>query len=173
MENFFETPIRLENIFIRTIEEKDNAPLAQLIRTTLKEFGANHPGTVYYDSTTDILYQQFQNKPGSVYYVATVENTVVGGGGIFPSNGLPADTCELVKMYLYPEVRGIGLGRALIQKCIDFATEAGFKKIYIETMPELKKALSVYEKFGFQFIDGPMGDTGHYGCELWMLKEMA
>jgi putative acetyltransferase len=39
-------------------------------------------------------------------------------------------------------------------------------------MPELKKALQVYEKFGWKFIDKPMGNTGHYGCQLWMLKEI-
>ena len=48
---------RLEQIIIRTIEEKDNVPVAQLIRRTLKEFGANHPGTVYYDQTTDHLFE--------------------------------------------------------------------------------------------------------------------
>jgi putative acetyltransferase len=39
-------------------------------------------------------------------------------------------------------------------------------------MPELKKALSVYEKFGFKFLNGPMGNSGHTGCSLWMLKEL-
>lgn len=168
----FKMAISLEEISIRTIEERDNEALAKLIRTTLKEFGANHPGTVYYDPTTDILFQQFQNASRSVYYVAEHENEIVGGGGIFPSNGLPEDTCELVKMYLYPQVRGIGLGKLLIQKCIAFAKETGFKNIYLETMPELKQALKTYEKFGFEYINGPMGNTGHFGCELWMLKKL-
>ena len=96
----------------------------------------------------------------------------MGGGGIFPSNGLPEDTCELVKMYLLPEARGIGLGRMLIQKCLDGARATGFKKIYLETMPELKQALKTYEKFGFQYLDGPMGNTGHFGCDRWMLMEL-
>lgn len=164
--------IRTEEINIRTIKERDNAALARLIRATLKEFGTNRPGTVYYDSSTDALFEQFQNTPSSIYYVAEYKNEIVGGGGIFPSNGLPQDTCELVKMYLYPQVRGIGLGKMFIQKCIDFAEEAGYKNIYLETMPELKQALKTYEKFGFEFINGPMGNTGHFGCELWMLKKL-
>lgn len=164
--------ISLDEIRIRTIEERDNEALAKLIRTTLKEFGANHRGTVYYDPATDILFQQFHNASPSVYYVAENENEIVGGGGIFPSNGLPEDTCELVKMYLYPQVRGIGLGKLLIQKCIAFAQQAGYKNIYLETMPELKQALKTYEKFGFEYINGPMGNTGHFGCELWMLKKL-
>ena len=161
----------LDQIKIRIIEEKDNASLAQLIRKTLKEFGANHPGTVYFDDSTDHLFEIFET-PRSVYYVAELSNEIVGGGGIFPTTGLPADTCELVKMYLYPRVRGIGLGSMLIQKCIDYAKEAGYKTIYLETMPELKQALKTYEKFGFEYIHHPMGNSGHFGCELWMLKRV-
>ena len=162
----------MEGITIRTIEEKDNAAIAHVIRTTLAEFGANHPGTVYYDKTTDSLYQVFKQTPRSIYFIAEKEGQVVGGGGIFPSTGLPEDTCELVKMYLVPEVRGLGLGRKIIQKCIAFAKKEGYQNIYLETMPELKKALSTYEKFGFEYIDHPMGNTGHFGCDLWMLGKV-
>ena len=167
-----EGTIALENISIRTIEEKDNAAMATIIRTTLKEFGANHPGTVYYDDTTDALFQLFAQTPRSIYYVAEQGNELVGGGGIFPSPGLPEDTCELVKMYLLKKARGKGLGKLLIQKALDFAKQAGYKNVYLETMPELKQALDTYAKFGFEYIDHPMGNTGHYGCELWMVKKI-
>ncbi|HWI93394.1 MAG TPA: GNAT family N-acetyltransferase [Flavisolibacter sp.] len=162
---------RLEDINIRVIDRKDNWPLAKLIRSTLKEFGANHPGTVYYDESTDHLLEVF-GTPRSIYYVAEFNREVVGGGGIFPTEGLPADTCELVKMYTYPYVRGIGLGSTLIKKCIDYAKEAGYKRIYLETMPELKQALKTYEKFGFEYLNHAMGNSGHFGCDLWMLKEL-
>ena len=46
----------------------------------------------------------------SVYYVAQYQDLILGGGGIFPSDGLPYDTCELVKMYLVPEARGLRTG---------------------------------------------------------------
>lgn len=163
--------IDLEEISIRTIEKHDNEALAKVVRDTLAEFGANRPGTVYYDETTDHLFEVFQT-PRSIYYVAEYMGEIVGGGGIYPSDGLDEDTCELVKMYLRKKVRGIGLGRHLIEQCIDFARQAGYKQIYIETMPELKQALKTYEKFGFEYIDHPMGNTGHFGCDLWMLKKL-
>lgn len=166
------TPTSLESFTIRQIEEKDNAAIAVIIRKTLEEFGANQPGTVYYDETTDALYQLFSQKPGSVYYVAENKNGIVGGGGIYPSDGLPADTCELVKMYLTKEARGIGLGKMLIQKALDFAKQAGYKNVYLETMPELQQALNTYAKFGFEYIDHALGNTGHFGCGLWMLKKL-
>lgn len=158
-------------IQIRTIEPADNPALATIIRSTLAEFGANHPGTVYYDSSTDALFQLFQT-PGSIYFVATRDQQLLGGAGIFPSDGLPAGTCELVKMYLIPSARGLGLGKQLIDKALEFAREAGYRQVYLETMPELGKAVSVYEKFGFRYLDAPMGNTGHFGCDIWMLKEL-
>jgi putative acetyltransferase len=159
-----------KNFHVRRIAPGDNKALANVIRTTLEEFGANKPGTVYFDETTDSLYELFQAAPASVYYVAEMDGEVVGGGGIFPSPGLPEDTCELVKMYLAKKARGIGLGKLLIEKAIDAAREKGFKSIYLETMPELKQALNTYEKFGFRYISGPLGETGHFGCELWMVR---
>ena len=158
-------------VTIRQIQETDNAAMATIIRTSLAEFGANKPGTVYFDPTTDALYQLFQ-KEGAAYFVAEKDGELVGGGGIYPTDGLPSGTCELVKMYLKRESRGIGLGKELIQKSIDFAKAAGYTQVYLETMPELKQALNTYAKFGFQYLTGPMGNSGHHGCTLWMLKEL-
>jgi len=158
-------------LIIRNICKEDNAAIASIVKNTLAEFGANHPNTVYYDPSTDALFEVFKT-PRSVYFVAELNGEVIGGGGIYPTDGLPEDTCELVKMYLLPQGRGIGLGRTLIEKCIAAAAENGFKKIYLETMPELKQALKVYAKFGFEYLRGPMGNSGHTGCSLWMLKEL-
>lgn len=158
-------------VFIRPIQQDDNPFLAKIVRDTLAEFGANHPGTVYYDATTDALHELFQ-KEGAAYFVAETDNEVVGGGGIYPTDGLPEDTCELVKMYLLPKARGTGLGKTLIDTSIAFAKEAGYKNVYLESMPELKQALKVYAKFGFEYLKGPMGNSGHTGCSLWMLKRL-
>ncbi|MBK6938417.1 MAG: GNAT family N-acetyltransferase [Chitinophagaceae bacterium] len=154
---------------IRPIQPADNPVIASIIRNTLEEFGANHPGTVYYDKTTDALYELFQ-KEKSAYFIAEKDGKIVGGGGTYPTDGLPADTCELVKMYLLPEARGTGLGSQLITICIEQAKTFGFNKIYLETMNELKAALKVYARMGFFYLDGPMGHSGHFGCPLWMIK---
>ena len=161
----------MSSITIREIIPSDNVSLAAIIRHALAEFGANHPGTVYFDPTTDNLYELFRT-PRSIYYTAIINEQVAGGAGIYPSDGLPAETCELVKMYLHPTARGKGLGKKLIEKALDFARSAGYKKVYLESMPELEKALSVYEKFGFYYLDGPLGNTGHYGCTKWMLLDI-
>jgi putative acetyltransferase len=160
-----------QKISLRFIQPSDNPALAKIVRDTMKEFGVDRPNTVYYDPTTDALYELFK-KERAVYNVAEVNGEIVGGGGIYPTDGLAEDTCELVKMYLVPHARGLGLGRILIEKCLQQAKDLGYKKVYLETMPELKQAMNVYAKFGFEYLKGPMGNSGHTGCELWMLKSL-
>ncbi|OGV10740.1 MAG: GNAT family N-acetyltransferase [Ignavibacteria bacterium RIFOXYB2_FULL_36_7] len=156
---------------IRFIEPKDNVALAAVIRAALTEFGANKPGTVYFDPTTDNLSALFET-PGSVYYVAEKDNEILGGCGIFPTVGLPDKTCELVKLYLAPGSRGTGLGKALMLKAMAWAKEAGYEQVYLETMPELSNAVTMYEKLGYNRLSKSLGNSGHDGCSIWMLKAL-
>lgn len=156
---------------IRQIQPGDNPELALIVRTALTEFGANKPGTVYYDESTDHLFELFQT-PGSCYFVAEEDMQLLGGAGLFPTPGLPEGWCELVKMYLRKEARGLGLGRKLIAHCLEEAKSRGYHTVYLETMPELRKAVAVYEKFGFEYLDGPVGNSGHFGCDVWMKKTL-
>ncbi len=159
----------MNNVFIRLIKQTDNLVIAKIVKDTLAEFGANHPDTVYYDPRTDRMFEEFQ-KERSIYYIAEMDREIVGGAGVYPTEGLPEDTCEFVKMYLLPKARGLGLGKTLIEKSLAYAREAGYKQVYLESMPELKQALKVYEKFGFSYLKGPMGNSGHTGCSLWMIR---
>ena len=163
---------KMEEVLIRNIELKDNASLAAIIRKSLEEFNAAKPGTVYFDTTTDHLFELFQSTPNSKYFVAELNGTVIGGAGIFPTENLPKGYCELVKMYLSKDARGLGLGRMMISKCLDTAKEMGFTNVYLESMPELSKAVKVYEKFGFSYLKEPLGNSGHCGCDIWMMKEI-
>ncbi len=161
----------MDNITIRPIQLSDNAELAKIIRGALEEFGANHLGTVYFDESTDRLSDVFlQHK--SAYFVAEKEGKILGGGGIFPTEGLPNDTCELVKLYLSNQARGLGIGKQLMQVCLETAVTSGFKKVYLETMPELTSAIPMYQKFGFKHLAAAMGNSGHHGCKVWMLKNL-
>ncbi len=156
---------------IRPIESGDNEALAKVIRTALAEFGANKPGTVYFDPTTDALFELFRTT-GSYYYVAIQDEKVIGGCGIFPTENLPQGTCELVKLYVAKEARGTGIGKQLMEQSMSWAKENGYTHVYLESMPELKKAVSIYEKVGFASLDHPLGNSGHDGCDIWMLKEL-
>jgi putative acetyltransferase len=161
----------MKNISIRPILEADNSDIAAIIRKILIEFGANKPGTVFFDPTTDNLFQLF-SVPDAAYYIAEADGKIVGGSGVFPTPGLPAGCCELVKLYLISEMRGQGLGLLLMEKCFQKAIDLGFTQMYLETMPEFRMAIGLYEKAGFSFLPGPLGQSGHFGCDLWMIKKL-
>ena len=159
------------NITFRPIEEKDNKGIANLIRGVFREFNIHRPGTVYFDPTTDNLYKLFRT-PGSEYWIAEEDGVIIGGCGVYPTPGLPERCAELVKFYLLASQRGKGTGRLLMEKTFDSARRNGYRQLYLESLPELSRAISLYEKAGFKFISGPMGNSGHFGCNIWMLKEL-
>lgn len=167
--NYYIRP--MESVNIRVLQTADDPIIANIVRNTLTEFGMNKPGTAYADPATDHLSTLF-DKPRAIYYVAEIDGQVIGGAGIHPLDGGPGEICELQKMYLLPEARGKGLAGKLITLCLQFAKEQGYTHCYLETSPELARARKVYEQFGFEYLSGPMGNTGHFGCDNWMLKAL-
>lgn len=161
----------MPNYTIRSIQAADNAALARIIRATFIEHKANTCGTVYEDPTTDDLYHLFQ-QPGAACLVACIEGKVVGCAGIFPTPGLPEGCCEFVKFYLAPEARGIGLGKALMNQCIQDAKQYGYTQMYLESLPAFSSAIHLYIKAGFTPLPAALGNSGHFGCNIWMIKQL-
>ncbi|RFC54179.1 GNAT family N-acetyltransferase [Brumimicrobium aurantiacum] len=157
------------NIHIRKIQPKDNPKIAKIIRQSLEEYDLAKPGTVYTDPTTDALFESFENIDKSVYFIATLNGEIIGGSGIFPTNNLPDGYAELVKIYLKNEYRGKGIGKQLMNKCIAYAKEQGYTHLYLESFPSLKEAIVLYEKIGFERVEKPLGDSGHFACDVWMV----
>lgn len=160
-----------EKITIREIIADDNAQIATIIRRSLEDFNAVKQGTVYFDTTTDHLFELFQTKSAK-YFIAEMNGKIMGGAGIYPTEGLPENTCELVKMYVSSAARRKGLGRMLLNRCMNEAKSNDFKIMYIETMPELINAIEMYKKNGFTFIPKALGNSGHTGCDLFMIKHL-
>ncbi len=161
----------MENLVIRDLRKADNPFIAKVIRTALEEFGVARPGTVYTDPTTDDLFLLFSQE-NSRYFIAEHKGSIVGGCGIFPTIGLEKDTVELVKLYVEASARNLGVGRVLMEKSIQAAKALGYRIVYLETMPELGKAITLYQRLGFQKLDHPLGASGHYACDLWMTKHI-
>lgn len=158
-------------MIIRKITSDDNAQMAAIIRNSLLEFNAAKPGTVYFDETTDYLSDVF-TKERSAYFVIEVNNEIAAGAGIFPTEGLRENVCELVKMYVSKKYRRNSYGQTLLEKCIEEAKKNGYEKIYLESMPELTNAIAMYEKNGFKKIAGSLGNSGHTGCDVFMIKDL-
>jgi putative acetyltransferase len=156
---------------VREIEQNDNETVARIIRTVMPEFGASGKGFAIHDKEVDDMYNSY-HKPRCAYFVCENNGVILGGGGIAPLEGGPSDTCELKKMYFLPEGRGKGLGEQVLTKCIEAARTAGFKYCYLETFNTMRRAMTLYEKNGFQKIPAALGNTGHFACDTFYRREL-
>ncbi len=161
----------MKNWNIRKIKKEDNQAVAKLIRSVFDELEIPKTGTAYEDPYLDLMFEEY-NKPKSVYFVVESEGEILGCAGIAPLENGDTEICELQKMYFLPEVRGLGIGTNMMELCLENARSFGFKKCYIETMPFMHAAQKLYKKSGFEYLDAPMGNTGHCSCPVWMLKKL-
>ena len=160
-----------DNIVIREITKADDKQIATVIREVLVELGAPKVGTAYEDAALDCMTETYSN-PKSIYFVIDADGKIIGGAGIAPLEAVEGNVCELQKMYFLPEARGTGLGSKMMQTCLEKAKALGFKQCYLETLPYMTSATKLYAKTGFTHLDKPLGNTGHYSCNVWMIKTL-
>jgi len=156
---------------IRPISPADDAAMAAIIRAVMPEFGAGGEGFAINDPEVDWMSRAY-SEPRHAYFVLEREGRVLGGAGIAPLAGGDRDVCELRKMYFLPEARGSGAGAAMMARCLDAARDAGFARCYLETLCGMDAAMRLYERSGFRRIAGPMGATGHGGCDTFYSREL-
>lgn len=156
---------------IREIRPGDNRGVARLIRGVLEELGVPKIGTAYADKALDDMSAQY-GLPRAAYFVVEEDGRIIGGAGIAQLEQGGEQVCELQKMYFSPDARGRGIGSKMMETCLERAREFGYGQCYLETMPYMEAAQKLYKRHGFEAIDAPMGNTGHFSCPVWMLKEL-
>lgn len=156
------------NYTIREIQSKDNGSVELIIRNCLIEFNGNREGTAWEDSDL-CRFSEIYNTDDRKYWVAESDK-IVGGVGIAPLAGADG-VCELQKMYCIPEVRSTGVSHKLIEVALDHAKKY-FDRCYLETFGNMIAAQKFYEKYGFTRIDKPLGNTGHYACDVLYIKNL-
>ena len=161
----------MSEVIIRPIEKKDNPEIARVIRSVLIDLGVPKVGTAYADKALDCMYETYK-KDRAVYFVVEENDTIIGGAGVAQLDNYEGNVCELQKMYFLEAARGRGIGSKMMQMCLDKAAEFKFDKCYLETMTYMNDAQKLYRKSGFKYIDGPLGDTGHFSCPVQMLKSL-
>jgi DNA-binding MarR family transcriptional regulator/GNAT superfamily N-acetyltransferase len=81
------------------------------------------------------------------------------------------EVAQLRILLVEPKARGCGIGKRLIQECMDFSKRAGYKKIKLWTQSILAEARHLYEKAGFALVEEkPHRSFGHdLVAEIWEL----
>jgi putative acetyltransferase len=161
---------------LRLIQTQDNPAMQAIIREVLIEMGilqSDYLGDA--QSELHALSETYQQE-GSAFWVLEEPDTerVLGGGGYARLAGtVPEDgICEIQKMYFSPDAQGKGLGKRLLTLILDTARAAGYRTAYLETLPEMAAAVSLYEKLGFIKRTSPLGDTGHACCNQFYEKRL-
>jgi len=156
---------------VEPLTPKYDAVVCEIIKRVGAEFGAVGEGYGPSDREVQCMSQHYIQCRRSVYLVALVNGEVVGGGGV-AAFGDSEEICELKKLFILPEGRGLGLGKQLVEQCLDYAKSQGYQDCYLDTLSSMKVAVSLYEKLGFQHLDAPLQGTEHSSCDVWMLKSL-
>ncbi len=114
--------------------------------------------------SVDLCFQDFtcelQDLPGkyalpagrlllAYYNDAGTAERLAGCGALRP---LSSEICEMKRLYVRPEFRGHGIGRAITLALISTAREIGYRAMRLDTLPEMREAHKLYEELGFQEI---------------------
>lgn len=104
--------------------------------------------------------------PGGRLYLAYVDGTAVGCIAMRP---LADGICEMKRLYVKKEARGLGLGNKLVEKTIADARDIGYLTMRLDTYPpKMGKAVEMYRRYGFTEI-APYYDNPHAGSgEIFM-----
>ena len=156
----------MSDVVIRRIRPADDAAVREVIARVMVELGATGEGFSDQDEELASMSAAYGG-PDAGYCVAELGGVIVGGAGVGPLPQAEAAVCELRKMYLLPAARGHGIGRSLLETCLEMARQMGYQTCYLETLAQMDRARDLYERSGFLPLEAPMGNTGHFGCNRW------
>jgi putative acetyltransferase len=104
----------------------------------------------------DLCFQDFEKElktlpkvyapPKGCIILAKQDNQTVGCVALKP---IGEGICEMKRLYVRPQARGMGLGRMLVEELIKFARESDYATMKLDTLPKLKEAIQLYSSFGF------------------------
>ena len=99
--------------------------------------------------------------------LARVDGRLAGCIGLRP---LKDGDCEMKRLWVRPDYRGLGLGRRLAGTCIGAASAAGYRAICLDTLAFMSEARVLYASLGFQeipaYYDNPLEDVRYMRLEL-------
>ncbi len=108
-------------------------------------------------------------KTGGAAFYANKNNECIGVVAVKKLNETDYEFCKLV---VSEKARGLGLGKQLVQKCIDFVKELNGKNLYLQSFHKLEIAVNMYKHMGFNDAPAPSGMLVVARTEIIMKMEL-
>lgn len=99
-----------------------------------------------FDAEIALLPGQYAPPEGRLL-VAEVDGRAVGCVGL---RRMDAARCEMKRLYVRPEVRGLGVGRLLAERVIEEARDIGYSEMLLDTLERMEEAVPLYRSLGFE-----------------------
>ena len=145
-----------------TIQDAHFPDDVDIVRTLLREYAAALP--------VDLDFQDFEAevatlpgkyaRPRGRLLLARDGNRVLGCIGMRPLGG---NDCEMKRLYVRPGARGLNLGRLLVERLLDEARNAGYTRMFLDTLPTMETAQRLYAQLGFEeteaYVFNPVAGT--------------
>lgn len=132
-------------------------------RELLLEYEAALAADLRHGGVPAVAELQLRYARPNVAFVATREGDPAGCVAV---TMLDASTAVILRLYVRPQCRGLGIARALVNAAIGFAREGGFSRIVLDTNKRLAAAFELYRSFGFTEC-APFGSVS-YACPTFM-----
>jgi putative acetyltransferase len=119
------------------------------------------------DLGIDLAFQGFEAEVADP--LAAYETVFLAPAGCAALRRLDDETCELKRLYVRPEARGGGLGRRLAETAVSAARSRGYRRIRLDTLPQMTAARALYESLGFRELEGrldPVHGASYFELEL-------
>jgi GNAT superfamily N-acetyltransferase len=132
---------------IRVARPDDVPAIIAFATEVLAEFGLTFGSGAVTDDQLRGLPRSYADH-GGAFWVAIDVNTrdLLGTAGVFP---VDEATYELRKMYLAPAARGCGVGARLLEQAVAFARAVGGRRMVLDTVEAMTRAIAFYEAHGF------------------------
>lgn len=158
-EHIFDEPI-----FIRNATAKDAESISNLLLTAFAEFQKNYTPKAFQATTINPIEVISRMQEGAIW-VAVLDKKVVGTVSTLKNN----KELYIRGMAVHTQARGKKIALQLLQKVEIFAQENNCDHLRLATTPYLKKAIQLYEKFGFKIINAPPYQL--FGTPLFVMKK--
>ena len=141
---------------------------AEFLKVTLAEY-SERPGFIEYfqeyeHEITHLLPGRFGGPKGCLL-VAEYQDTTAGCVGL---EDLDESVCEMRRLFVEPQYRGFGIGKALAKATIEQGRDIGYTSMRLNTNQRMVEAIELYKSLGFQEI----GPYEHFSIDGMVFMEL-